>query len=211
VKKETIITAVVFLAVGFLAGYITDSQLNWSKQKGAAVTGAADNHDHEHTNTGAPAGGPGMNPQLPEGHPPIDTGALIKTLEERVAQNPKDVLAHGQLANAYYDAGQWQKAIESYQKVLELDPKNVSARTDLGTAYFNTGRAKDALGEYAKSLEIDPKHEPTLFNSIIVNLQGTRDANAAQAAWDRLKKMNPSYPGLENLKPQIDQLRAAGR
>jgi predicted TPR repeat methyltransferase len=209
VKKETIITAVVFLAVGFLAGYVTDSQLNWSKQKRAAVTG--DTHDHEPITSGAPAGGPGATPQLPEGHPPIDTGAIIKTLEERVVQNPKDVATRVQLANAYYDSGQWQKAIESYQKVLELDPKNVSARTDLGTAYYNTGRVKEALGEYAKSLEIDPRHEPTLFNTIIVNIQGTRDAAAAQTAWDRLKKMNPSYPGLDGLKPQIDQLRAAGR
>jgi len=209
VKKETVITAVVFLAVGFLAGYITDSQINWSAKKTAAITGS----DHEHANPGMPpagAGGPGMGQGLPEGHPPIDTGAMIKTLEEQIALKPKDAALRLQLANAYYDGGQWQKAVEAYQKILELDPKNVSARTDMGTAYFNLGRPNEALREYAKSLEIDPNHEPTIFNSVIVNMQGTRDVAAAQAAWDRLKKMNPAYPGLDGLKPRIEELRAAG-
>ncbi len=32
-KKETVITAAVFLAVGFLAGYIYDSERNWSRQE----------------------------------------------------------------------------------------------------------------------------------------------------------------------------------
>ena len=40
-KKETIITAVIFLAVGFLAGYITDAQMNWSARQKAAQTAAA--------------------------------------------------------------------------------------------------------------------------------------------------------------------------
>jgi tetratricopeptide (TPR) repeat protein len=211
VKKETVITAIVFLAVGFLAGLIAYPQWKEYNQKRGPLTGS--DHVHEPSAAGMPpsgAGGPGMNQSLPEGHPPIDTGAMIKTLEEQVAQNPKDTAVRVQLANAYYDGGQWQKAVEAYQKILELDPKNVSARTDMGTAYFNLGRPQDALKEYTKSLEIDPNHEPTIFNSIIVNMQGTRDVAAAQAAWDRLKKMNPTYPGLDGLKPRIDELRAAG-
>ena len=209
-KKETVITAVVFLIVGFLAGYVTDSQINWSARKRAPVAGS--DHVHEQAPAGMPGSGAGagMNQGLPEGHPPVDNSAMTKVLEEQVAQNPKDPALRIQLANVYYDSGQWQKAVEGYQKALELDPKNVGARTDLGTAYFNLGRPQDALKEYNKSLEINPNHEPTIFNSIIINLQGTRNAAAAQAAWDRLKKMNPSYPGLDGLKPRIDELRAAG-
>ena len=205
-KKETAITALVFLAVGFLAGYITDSQVNWSAQKRASMAPS----DHVHDQSPAGGGGSGTNQSLPEGHPPIDSSAMVKTLEEQVSQNPKDLTLRLQLANAYYDQGQWQKAVESYHKTLELDPRNVSAHTDMGTAYFNLGRPQDALREYAKSLELDPKHEPTIFNSIIVNLQGTRDVAAAQAAWDRLNRMNPAYPGLDRLKPRLEELRAAG-
>lgn len=203
VKKETVIAAVVFFAVGFLAGYITDAQLNWSAQKRAAINAP---HDHDHPEGQAAGTGQG----LPEGHPPIDTSAVVKTLEERAIQNPKDIESRLQLANLFYDQGQWQKSVEWYQKALELDPQNVNARTDLGTAYFNLGRPKDALREYGRSLEIDRNHQPTIFNSIVVNLEGAGDAVAAQAAWDRLHKMDPNYPGLDRLKPRLEELRAAG-
>jgi cytochrome c-type biogenesis protein CcmH/NrfG len=207
VKKETIITAIVFLAVGFLAGYITDSQMNWNSKKQPAFAGA----DQSRAQAGMPgSGGAGGMQGLPEGHPPIDTGAMTKALEDQVAQNPKDIALRTQLGNAYYDAGQWQKAIDSYQEVLEIDPKNVNARTDLGTAYFNMGRPQDALKQYDKALAINPKHEPTIFNSIIVNLEGAHDADAAQKAWDKLNKMNPSYPGLAGLQSRIAELRTSG-
>ena len=94
--------------------------------------------------------------------------------------------------------------------MLALDSKNVNARTDMGTAYFYTGRAQDALQEYRKSLQIDPKHEPTLLNMIIVNLEGTHDVAAAQAAWERLRKVNPNSPQLTSMKEKIDAARGQG-
>lgn len=210
-KKETVITAIVFLIVGFLAGYISKEQVNDSPQKRAAS--ASVGHTHDEAAGGLPAAGApgaGMGQGLPEGHPPLDSSAMVKALEEQMAQNPKDPALRLQLGNVYYDQGAWQKAVEWYQKTLELDPKNINARTDLGTAYFNLGRPQDALREYKKTLEFEPNHEPTIFNSIIVNLQGTRDAAAAQAAFDKLNRMNPAYPGLDRLKPRLDELRASG-
>jgi cytochrome c-type biogenesis protein CcmH/NrfG len=209
-KKETIITAVIFLAVGFLAGYITDAQMNWNGRQKAAPTAAIPSEMPPPGGASAPAGG-AMPPQgLPEGHPPIDSAAVIQQMESMAAQNPKDADVRLKLANFLYDQKQYSKAIEWYQRGLELDPKNVNARTDLGTAYFYTGRPQDALHEYDKSLTIDPKHESTMLNAIVVNLQGTHDPIAAQKAWDRLYKLNPNHPALAGLKQQIDTARASG-
>jgi tetratricopeptide (TPR) repeat protein len=205
-RKETIITAVVFFAVGFLAGYIYDAQKNWNAQRAAAsAPQARDEAPGEAATTGGAGGG--MGQALPEGHPPIDISAVIKTLEEQAAQNPTDADVRLKLANYLYDHQQWQQAIEWYQKALALDPKNVAARTDLGTAYFNSGRPQEALREYRQSLKDDPTHQPTLYNSIVVNLDGLHDVAAARQAWEHLNKMNPSYPGLDRLK---DRLEAAG-
>ena len=203
-KKETIITAIVFLGVGFLAGYIYQAQTSFheAQQKGAASTPMG---MPASTSGAAPMGGAGGGTgQLPEGHPPIDTSAVTKALEEQAAQNPKDPEPRLKLANYLYDQQQWQRSIEWYQKALELDPKNVNARTDLGTAYFNLGRAQDALGEYRKSLEIDPTHQPTMFNSIVVYLDGLHDSAAARQMMERLNKLNPNYPGLDRLKGRLD-------
>jgi tetratricopeptide (TPR) repeat protein len=203
VKKETIITAIVFLGVGFLAGYIYQAQMSFreAQQKGVATSPMGMPAPGGAAPTGGAGGGTG---QLPEGHPPIDTTAVVKALEEQAAQNPKDPEVRLKLANYLYDQQQWQRAIEWYEKALELEPKNVNARTDLGTAYFNLGRAQDALREYRKSLEVDPTHQPTMFNSIVVYLDGLHDAKAAQEAWERLHKLNANYPGLDRLKGRLD-------
>lgn len=204
--KREVLTAVVFLAVGFLAGYITDAQLNWSARQKVAVTGAPSQMPSGGTPS-APAGG-AMPSGLPEGHPPIDTAAIAKQLEDMAAQNPKHPEVRLKLANFLYDQKQYPQAIEWYQKALELDPKNVNARTNLGTAYFYTGRAQDALQEYRKSLALNPQHEPTLLNLVVVNMEGTHDLKAAQAAWDKLQKVNPNNPALESLKQKLEAARA---
>lgn len=209
-KKETVITAVIFLAVGFLAGYITDAQMNWNGRQKAAAAAAMPS---EMPPAGAPAAPPGgaMTPQgLPEGHPPIDIAAVIKETETMVAQNPKDSEPPLKLANFLYDQKRYSQAIEWYQRALAIDPKNVNAHTDLGTAFFYSGKPQDALREYNKSLELDPKHESTMLNAIVVNLEGTHDLAAAQKAWDRLHNQNPNHPALAGLKEQIDAARATG-
>jgi cytochrome c-type biogenesis protein CcmH/NrfG len=209
-KKETIITAVIFLAVGFLAGYITDAQMNWNGRQKAAQTAGPPSEMPPPGAASAPAGG-AMPPQgLPEGHPAIDSATIIQQLEGMAAQNPKDADVRLKLANFLYDQKQYPKAVEWYQQALELDPKNVNARTDLGTAYFYMGRPQDALREYDKSLAIDPKHESTMLNAIVVNLEGTHDLVAAQKAWDRLNKLNPNHPALPSLKDKINAARASG-
>jgi tetratricopeptide (TPR) repeat protein len=209
-KKETIITAVIFLAVGFLAGYITDAQMNWNGRQKAAQAAASPEMPPSGADAAAPAAGAPRQQGLPEGHPPIDNAAIVKQLESAAAQNPKDADVRLKLADFLYDQKQYSQSIEWYQRALELDPKNVNARTDLGTAYFYTGRPQDALHEYNKSLETDPDHEPTLLNTIVVNLQGTHDVAAAQTAWDRLHKLNPNHPALAGLAQQIDAARKAG-
>ncbi len=209
-KKETIITAVVFLAVGFLAGYITDAQMNWSGRQKVAESAAAPSGMPPAGATSAPGSEAMPQQGLPEGHPPIDQAAIVAQLANAAAQNPKDVDIRLKLANFLYDQKQYSKAIEWYQRALELNPKDVNARTDLGTAYFYTGRPQDALREYNKALDIDPKHEQTLLNTIVVNLEGTHDLAAAQKAWDRLYKLNPTLPALAGFKEQIDSARKAG-
>jgi cytochrome c-type biogenesis protein CcmH/NrfG len=210
VRRETILTAVVFLVVGFLAGYITDAQLNWNARQRAAMTTGPSPEMPGGGGPSSPATGGAMHRGLPEGHPPIDSGAVIKAVQEQAAQNPQDPQPLLKLANFLYDQRQYQQSIEWYQKALQLDPKNVNARTDMATAYFYTGQPQEALKEYRKSLAIDPSHGPTMFNMIVVNLEGSHDLAAAQQAWERLHKVNPNYPGLDSMKQRLDAARASG-
>ncbi len=210
-KKETILTAVVFLVVGFLAGYITNAQMNWGGRQKAVMPAAA-SMPSEMPGGGAPgaAQGGGMPSGLPEGHPPIDSALILKQLQEEAAQSPSDPELPLKLANYLYDQRQYRQAIEWYQKSLALNPKNVNARTDMGTAYFYIGQSGQALKEYNQSLAMDPDHKPTLLNVIVVNLEGTHDMAAARRAWDRLHALDPANPALQSLKQKLDAAQGAG-
>ena len=201
VKKETIITAIVFFTMGCLAGYVGAGYKLSNNPQAAVVPGGG--------SSASVSAGQGVTPaeNLPKGHPPVDEAAMEKVLEGEAAERPTDPLPALKLANYFYDRQQFEQAILWYQKVLALDPKNVNAHTDLGTSYFNAGRPQEALREFHQSLEINPEHAQTLFNTIVVNLEGTHDLAAAQQAWDRLHALSPRYPGLDRLKQSIDAAR----
>jgi Flp pilus assembly protein TadD len=210
-KKETILTAVVFLGVGFLAGYITDAQMNWRAQQKAKMTptpGMTSEMPGGEASGAAQSGG--MPPGLPAGHPPIDTASVIAQLQQQAQRNPKDPDIPLKLANFLYDERQYRQAIEWYQKSLAINPKDVNARTDLGTAYYYIGQTGEALKEYSQSLSIDPDHKPTLLNVIVVNLEATHDIAAARLAWDHLHNLDPTNPTLQNLKQRLDAAQGSG-
>lgn len=63
-------------------------------------------------------------------------------------------------AKSYHDLGrlylaetQYDKAIDQFQKALELDPTNAQLHTDLGAAQFELGKADRTNGEVSKSAE----------------------------------------------------------
>jgi tetratricopeptide (TPR) repeat protein len=206
VKKETLITALVFLGIGFLAGYVYKAQ---STQNVARETAPAPASAPMGQAAGAATTSESSAAGLPPGHPPIGNPAMRQMLEQQAAQNQQDPQAALKVADYLYDQGQFDQAIPWYQKSLQLDARNVNARTDMGTCYFNIGRPDDALREFRQSLAINPRHEPTLYNLVVVNLEGKHDLKAASRAWDDLQRLNPNYPNLDQLKQKLDQARAS--
>jgi hypothetical protein len=206
VKIETIVTAVIFFSVGFLAGFIYKSQGHTTAPSPAAV--AAVNTSSAAPSAGAMGAGSGANIDpttgLPNGHPPLEVAKIIETYVQRANQNPKDAQIPLQLANYLYDKKYFNVAIQWYQRSLSLDSKNINAWTDLGTCFFYTGQPQQAISEYKKALALNPNHQPTMFNMIVVNLEGTHDLKAANRYWKELDRQNPNYPGLKDIKGKLD-------
>lgn len=205
-KKETLITALVFLGIGFLAGYVYKAQSSGSVASSVATAPAS--APMVPTAGVASTSGPAAA-GLPPGHPPIGDPAMRHMLEQQATQNPRDPQAALRVADYLYDQQLFDQAIPWYQKSLELDSKNVNARTDMGTCYFNLGRPDDALRQFKQSLAINPRHEPTLYNVVVVNLEGKHDLKAASQAWDELHRLNPNYPNLDQLKQKLDQAQGS--
>jgi len=156
------------------------------------------------------SGNPSVDPAtgLPAGHPPLEVSRIIQSYEQRARQDPQDAGVPLQLANYLYDNKYYNLAIEWYEHSLKLNANDINARTDLGTCYFYTGQARQAIAEYDKSLALDRNHQPTIFNLIVVNLEGTHDLRTAGKYWNELNRQNPNYPGLKEIKAKLDAAMA---
>ncbi len=159
------------------------------------------------------ATGPGMpsNSQLPEGHPPVDMGNLTAALEQSSQSDPQNADIKTQIGNAYYDAGQYQKAAEAYEQSLKLRPQNPGVETDLATCYHYLGQHDKALEILDKVLKYSPGFAQALFNKGIVLQAGKNDPKGAITAWESLLQFNPNYPQRADIEQKINQLKSAVR
>jgi tetratricopeptide (TPR) repeat protein len=209
VKKETLITIVVFLGVGFLGGYAYNAHRNSvPRQSVTPAAGAPSNAQPD----GAAAASPSAdNIGLPKGHPSVDARQIIEFFEGEANQNPNDPGPRLKLANFLYDQQRWADAISWYRQALRLSPRNVDAITDMATCSFNLGNFAEAISELDSALKINPRHEPTLFNLIVVNMEGLHNLPAAERAWTRLNAIDPAYPHLAALKHSLNAEMASAR
>jgi TPR repeat protein len=213
-KIETIVTAIIFFSVGFLAGFIYKSQRQGSVPAAAVATAGTSAPDAgSAAGAGTMGAGTGGNIDpatgLPNGHPPLEVAQVIENLTQRANQNPKDPQVPLELANYLYDKHYFNLAINWYQRALTLDPRNINARTDLGTSYFYTGQPQQAITQYNKALKQNPNNQPTLFNLVVVNLEGTHDLRAASKYYNELSRQNHNYPGLTDIKSRLDAAMAS--
>jgi tetratricopeptide (TPR) repeat protein len=146
--------------------------------------------------------------KLPEGHPSLDTASQIQSLEDLSRKDPGNPDYRIQLGNAYYDMGQYQKAIDAYQEGLKLRPQDAAVETDLGTCYHYLGQSDRALGVLDHVLLHQPAYSQALFNKGIVLLDGKKDAKGAIAVWEELLRGNPGFPKRAEVEQRIRQLKS---
>ena len=68
------------------------------------------------------------------------------------------------LGAAYGDSGKYEKAIECFDKVIELEPNNASAWTNKGTLLSLSRKYQEAIKCYDKAIELEPDNAITWFN-----------------------------------------------
>lgn len=65
---------------------------------------------------------------------------------------------HDRLGINYNNNGHYEKAIESFRRVVEFDDRNASAHFKLGVACDNAGNYREAIDCYRKAISLDPKY-----------------------------------------------------
>lgn len=87
-----------------------------------------------------------------------------------------DVLIHFNSGVSFYNQREFSKAIQAYQKVIELAPTYVEAYNNLGIIYQMIGNVERAFESYQKSTEINPRYEKGYNNlGILLLLKGSNE------------------------------------
>ncbi len=120
----------------------------------------------------------------------INNGSTL--LDALIAAQPDHPEIHYNYASVMAACGQTDKAIDLYQRTLELAPQHLSALNNLGNSLLQSGRMEDARQTYERLIEIEPAHVQALFN--LGNLALRNDELGQARNWlSRALKLKPDY------------------
>jgi tetratricopeptide (TPR) repeat protein len=94
--------------------------------------------------------------------------------------------------NAYKDKGLYDRAIQDYDRAIELDPKYADAYYNRGNAYKDKGLYDRAIQNYDRAIELDPKDAFAYYNrGNAYQDKGLYDR--AIQDYDRAIELDPKY------------------
>ena len=182
-KKETVLVAVVTLVAGFVIGLLASE-----KTSGPGVS----------TTSGVPTGPPPM----------VNLQQKLGELKNIVAADPTNFQAWVALGNEYFDGNQFMDAIEAYDKALAIQPNSPDVLTDQGVMFKRLGWFDRAIQNFSKANELDPTHATSVYNLGVVYRYDLQDFAKAQAAWTRFLEINPTGPGSDRVRQDLESMRA---
>jgi tetratricopeptide (TPR) repeat protein/glycosyltransferase involved in cell wall biosynthesis/GT2 family glycosyltransferase len=105
--------------------------------------------------------------------------ASIEELMQKLADAPNNAMVHNNLGVLYYEVGEKDKALASYEQAVRLAPHESDYQKNLADFYmFEQGRAEDAMKLYLEVLESNPKDIEALnvIGTICTSLDKMSDA-----------------------------------
>lgn len=188
-RRDLFITALIFAAVGFVAGHVYSDR---TREANAPIA----------LQQPGTFGASGQD--LPQGHPPIDQAQRWLALEQQAEANPGDPRTLLELANFLYDIQRWEQAVLWYGRALKLEPANADARTDLATSNFHLGHIDEAIAGYTRALEDESNKPQALYGLALARLRGKQDRRGAREAYEQLRRHHPDFPRLQQLAQELE-------
>lgn len=93
-----------------------------------------------------------------------DPDERMRNFEQAYELEPDNLDIIINLANANDEQGNYDLALEGYNKALKLDNKNALVYNNRGFSYFHKGEYENALNDYNKALSLSPKLAIAKYN-----------------------------------------------
>lgn len=154
---------------------------------------------------------PSGSTSLPANHPNIDISKQVAELSEMTARDPQNPQFQTQIANLYFDTGQYDKASGYYQRSLALRPGDPNVETDLAVCLHYSGQDDKALETLDKVLSYSPNFSQALFNKGVILINAKNDIKAGIRVWEDLLRTDPDFARKAELEQRINKLKESIR
>lgn len=178
-KKESVFLVVLVVIIGFLVGVIYTNSRRDSSGTGQPVASA----------------------------PATDYQQQIQMLTRVVQQEPENRNAWVRLGHNYFDSGEPMKAIEAYDKALDLNGNDPNVLTDQGVMYRRVGWYEKAIENFRRANQLDPRHLQSLYNLGIVYRYDTNQLEKAVEVWNKYLQIAPNGQGADQVRQLLQEVQ----
>ena len=109
-----------------------------------------------------------------------------------VAVTTNNYIAHSNLGNALFVAGDTDAAISEYKEVVRLNPHYAKVYNNLGVALAKQGRSDEAISQFQAALRLNPNY-PNACNNLGIALAGEGRLDEAIGQFQKAIQLNPDY------------------
>lgn len=96
--------------------------------------------------------------------PTVKAETLLMKKDSVARGMDKSAIDYYEKGYVYAEQGQYQNAIESFNKAVKINPKYADAWCGMGFAYKNLGDLSKALKCFQRAVKFDPKYEVAWYN-----------------------------------------------
>ncbi|GAB1544548.1 hypothetical protein NUACC21_72240 [Scytonema sp. NUACC21] len=129
-------------------------------------------------------------------------GAAIRTYNEVLQLNPKDVVTYYKRGLARYHLGDYEGAIADYIQAIKINPYYGKVYTRIGLARYRLGDYEGAISDYTQAIRINPNDAFAYKNRADVRSH-IGDRQGALEDYTQAIKMNPNLLKDNQGFPQI--------
>jgi tetratricopeptide (TPR) repeat protein len=121
----------------------------------------------------------------------------ITIWQDCVKKSPQKARPYNNLGVALTDLGNYDEAIEQYQKALQIKPNYPNALANLGLTLAKQGKVQEGIVQFFKALELKPKDYKTLSNLGVALITQNRYKEAISYLSEALE-ISPHYAEAHN-------------
>ena len=109
-----------------------------------------------------------------------------------LAKEKNLVAVEEHLADSYAGAKQYDKAVETYNKAIELDPNDSALHNSLGSTYAQMNKIPEAQAEFKKAADLDPTHAAQAYYNMGAIFYNTGKMDEAADAFKKASELDPN-------------------